>query len=141
MESRSRAVPSKSRIPSGSREASGPTMRRARRFRGPSRQVQAEGPSDSGIVNDDGPAAIPLSTARESGFPEILRSDPCGAGVDEHVLRMEESIAFHDVLSAGHPADVDTGRGEPATHIVFVAIDASDRTSVEEDSDTDASAG
>ena len=54
---------------------------------------------------------------------------------------MEESIAFHDVLPAGHPADVDSRRGEPAAHIVFVAVDASDRTSVEEDADADAPTG
>src|SRR5205807_1340796 len=106
MERRSRAVASMSRIPSGSRELSGPTMRRALRFRGPSPQVHAR----------------------------------C-AGVDERILRMEESIAFHDVLPACHPADVDTGRGEPTAHIVFVAVDASDRTSVEEDADADAPTG
>src|SRR5947208_7456621 len=173
MARRSRAVASRSRMPSGSREVSGPTMRRALRFRGPSPQVHARcdgaggrRSSDasswgtvsrlrgskslsktrprarvSGILQDEGPAAIPFSTVRKSGFPEIFRSDPGGAGVDERILGMEESIAFHDVLPACHPADVDTGRGEPAAHIVCVAVDASDRTSVEEDADADAPTG
>src|SRR5947208_9887051 len=101
----------------------------------------AEGPGECGILQDDGPAAIPFSTVRKSGFPEIFRSDPGRAGVDERILGMEESVTFHDVLPAGHPADVDTGRGEPTAHIVFVAVDASDRTSVEEDADANASTG
>src|SRR5439155_1055933 len=101
----------------------------------------AEGPGECGILQDDGPAAIPFSTVRKSGFPEIFRSDPGGAGVDERILRMKESISFHDVLPAGHPADVDSRRGEPAAHIVFVAVDASDRTSIEEDADANAPTG
>src|SRR5436189_241216 len=66
MARRSRAVASRARMPSGSREVSGPTIRRALRFRGPSPQVHARCDGAGGRRSSDGSSWATVSRLRRS---------------------------------------------------------------------------